>query len=71
MALELKPHLNAALQMAGRGLRVDTRALAQSIVAIVEGSIMLTRTQQDKQMMICHFVYLKEHLRQSLKARSS
>jgi TetR/AcrR family transcriptional regulator, transcriptional repressor for nem operon len=71
MALEFKPHLDAAVQMAGRGLRVDTWALAQYIVAIIEGSIMLTRTQQDKQMMTCHFDYLKEHLRQSLKATSS
>ncbi|HEV3260845.1 MAG TPA: TetR/AcrR family transcriptional regulator [Gemmataceae bacterium] len=71
MALEFKPHLDAAVQMAGRGLRVDTRALAQYIVAIIEGSIMLTRTQQDKQMMTYHFDYLKEHLRQSLKASSS
>jgi TetR/AcrR family transcriptional repressor of nem operon len=68
MALEFKPHLDAAVQLAGRGLRVDTRALAQYIVAIIEGSIMLTRTQQDKQMMTYHFGYLKEHLRQSLKS---
>src|SRR5437660_7277006 len=71
MALEFKPHLDAAVQRAGRGLRVDTRALTQYIVAIIEGSIMLTRTRQDKRMMTCHFDYLKEHLRQSLKARSS
>jgi TetR/AcrR family transcriptional repressor of nem operon len=66
MALEFKPHLDAAVQMAGRGLPVDTWALALFIVAIIEGSIMLTRTQQDKQMMTYHFDYLKEHLRQSL-----
>jgi len=71
MALEFKPHLDAAVQRAGRGLRVDTWALAQYIVAIIEGSIMLTRTQQDKQMLTVHFDYLKEHLRQSLKASSS
>jgi TetR/AcrR family transcriptional regulator, transcriptional repressor for nem operon len=71
MALEFKPHLDAAVQMAGRGLRVDTWALAQYIVAVIEGSIMLTRTQKDKQMMTYHFDYLKEHLRQSLKASSS
>jgi hypothetical protein len=71
MARELKPHLDGAVQRAGRGLRVDTRALSQYIVAVIEGSIMLTRTHQDKQMMTCHFGYLKEHLRQSLKATSS
>jgi len=66
MALEFKPHLDASVQSAARGLRVDTWALAQYIVAIIEGSIMLTRTHQDKQVMTCHFDYLKEHLRQSL-----
>jgi TetR/AcrR family transcriptional repressor of nem operon len=71
MALEFKPHLDAAIQMAGRELPVDTQALALFIVAIIEGSIMLTRTQQDKQMMGCHFDYLKGHLRQALKAGSS
>jgi hypothetical protein len=65
------PYLDAAVQIAGRGLPVDTRALAQYIVAIIEGSIMLARTHQNKQMMTCHFDYLKEHLRQSLKASSS
>src|SRR5262245_26815134 len=48
MALEFKPHLDAAVQKAGSGRRVDTRALARYIVAIIEGSIMLTRTQQDR-----------------------
>jgi TetR/AcrR family transcriptional regulator, transcriptional repressor for nem operon len=71
MAQEFKPHLDAAVQMAGQELRVDTWALAQYIVAIIEGSIMLTRTQKDKQMMTCHFDYLKEHLRKLLKASSS
>jgi TetR/AcrR family transcriptional repressor of nem operon len=70
MALEFKPHLDAAVQMAGQELGVDTWALAQYIVAIIEGSIMLTRTQQDKQMMAHHFDYLKEHLRQSVKVSS-
>lgn len=69
MAREFEPRLDDAVRMAG--LRVDTRALAQYIVAIVEGSIMLARTQQDKRMMARHFDYLKEHLRQSLKARAS
>ena len=71
MALEFKPHLDAAVQMSGRESRVDTWVLARYIVAIIEGSIMLTRTQQDKQMMTCHFDYLKEHLRQSLGSGNS
>ena len=71
MALEFKPHLDAAKKKSGRGRRVDTGALARYIVAIIEGSIMLTRTQQDKRMMTCHFDYLKEHLRECLGAGSS
>jgi TetR/AcrR family transcriptional repressor of nem operon len=71
MALEFKPHLDAAVQKSGRGRRVDMGALARYIVAIIEGSIMLTRTKQDKQIMLCHFDYLKEHLRLSLGAGSS
>jgi TetR/AcrR family transcriptional repressor of nem operon len=65
MALEFQPHLDAAARMYGR--KVDTRALARYIVAIVEGSIMLTRTQQDRRMMARHFEYMKEHLRQALQ----
>lgn len=65
MALEFKPHLDAAASKSSRP--VDTWALARYIVAMIEGSIMLTRTQQDRQMMACHFDYLKEHLRQSIK----
>jgi len=71
MALEFKPYLDATVQKSGRGRLVDTGALAYYIVAIIEGSIMLTRTQQEKQLMICHFDYLKEHLRQSLGAGNS
>jgi len=42
---------------------VDSGALARDIVAIVEGSIMLTRTQEDRPMMARHFDFLKEHLK--------
>ncbi len=68
MALEFQASLDSAAQMYCPGRRVDTRGLARYIVAIVEGSIMLTRTQQDRQMMARHFGYLKEHLKQSLRA---
>ncbi len=68
MALEFKPHLDAAVRRYGRGRRVDTQALARYIVAVVEGSIMLKRTEQDQQMMERHCDYLKEHLKQSLQA---
>jgi TetR/AcrR family transcriptional repressor of nem operon len=64
MARELEPHLAAA------GAE-DARALARYIVAIVEGSIMLTRTHQDRHMMAHHFDYLKAHLRQAVGARDA
>ena len=70
MAREFKPHLDA-VQQSGAARHVDTWELARYIVAIVEGSIMLTRTHRDGQMMARQFDYLKEHLRQSLGASST
>lgn len=66
MDLEFRPHLAAAAVKYCPGRSVDARALARYIVAIVEGSIMLARTQQDRDLMARHFEYLKEHLKQSL-----
>ena len=34
---------------------------------MIEGSIMLTRAQQDRHMIKRHFAYLKEHLRRTLQ----
>jgi TetR/AcrR family transcriptional repressor of nem operon len=70
MALEFKPHLDAAALQSG-AKQLDPWELARYIVAIVEGSIMLTRTHRDKQMMTRQFDYLKQHLRHSLRASSS
>jgi TetR/AcrR family transcriptional repressor of nem operon len=66
MALEFQPRLDEAAARAGVAGHVDTAALARYIVAIIEGSIMLARTHRDRQLMACHFDYLKEHLRQAL-----
>src|SRR5262245_34815662 len=71
MELEFTPHLAAAAAKYCPGRSVDAAALARYIVAIVEGSIMLTRTQQDRHLMARHFDYLKEHLKQSHCARGS
>jgi TetR/AcrR family transcriptional regulator, transcriptional repressor for nem operon len=71
MALEFQPHLDAAAAKHRPGRPVDTRALARYLVAVVEGSIMLTRTQQDRHMMARHFDYLKEQLKQSFAADES
>jgi TetR/AcrR family transcriptional regulator, transcriptional repressor for nem operon len=71
MELEFRPHLAAATAKFCPERSVDAAALACYIVAIVEGSIMLTRTQQDQHMMARHFDFLKEHLKQSLCVRGS
>jgi TetR/AcrR family transcriptional repressor of nem operon len=68
MALEFKPHLDAAVRKDRPNRPLDTGDLARYIVAILEGSIMLARTQQDRRMMGRHFEYLKEHLTHTLKA---
>jgi TetR/AcrR family transcriptional repressor of nem operon len=71
MAREFQPHLDAAAAKHCPGRPVDTGALAHYIVAILEGSIMLTRAQQDRHMMTRHFDYLKEQLRRSFGAGNS
>ena len=68
MALEFKPHLDAAAKKYRPNQRVDTGTLARYVVAMVEGSIMLARTRQDRKLMRRHFDYLKEHLKQSLRS---
>src|SRR5579883_1460866 len=62
MELEFTPHLAAAAERNCPERSVDAAALARYIVALVEGSIMLTRTHQDRQMMARHFDYLKAYL---------
>jgi TetR/AcrR family transcriptional repressor of nem operon len=71
MAQEFRPQLDAAAALHSPDGQVDTGALARYIVALVEGSIMLTRTRRDRQMMARHFGYLKEHLKQALGVQSS
>jgi TetR/AcrR family transcriptional regulator, transcriptional repressor for nem operon len=68
MALEFKPHLDAAVRMSGRGAGVDAWALARYIVAVIEGSIMLARTQRDTRGMAGNFEMLKDYLKQILQA---
>jgi hypothetical protein len=67
MAEDFQPNLVAATQAKHPGRHVDTWELARYIVAIVEGSIMLTRTHRDRRLMERQFDLLKEHLRQALK----
>jgi TetR/AcrR family transcriptional regulator, transcriptional repressor for nem operon len=71
MAEEFRPHLEAAARRHRPARRPDTLALARYVVAVIEGSIMLTRTHQDEAMITSHFEYLKEHLRRALGAGKS
>jgi TetR/AcrR family transcriptional regulator, transcriptional repressor for nem operon len=70
MALEFKPHLDAAVRQHCPKRPVDTWELARYIVALLEGSIMLGRTHRDRLMMDRNFNHLKQYIRQSL-AKSS
>lgn len=68
MAMEFMPHLAAAARRHRPGRRVDAWELSRYVVAVIEGSIMLTRTHRDRRMMARQFDLLKEHLKQSLGA---
>jgi TetR/AcrR family transcriptional regulator, transcriptional repressor for nem operon len=65
MAQEYQPHLEAAVRRYHPGRFVDTRALARYIVALIEGSIMLSRTLKDNQLLAQHFDQLKKHLQRT------
>jgi TetR/AcrR family transcriptional regulator, transcriptional repressor for nem operon len=65
MELEFRPHLAVAALKYCPKRTVDADALAQYIVAIIEGSIMVMRAQRDRHMIARHFDLLKEHLKQS------
>jgi TetR/AcrR family transcriptional repressor of nem operon len=68
MALEFKPYLEAAVRKYRPSHDTDTHKLAHYIVAIIEGSIMLARTHQDRRMIGRHFDYLKKYLEEDLRA---
>ncbi len=66
MALEFKPHLDAAVLRYRPRPRPDTWALARHVVAVIEGGIMLARTQRDPMMLADQLEYLKECLARSV-----
>ncbi len=66
MALEFEPHLDAAVKLRSSARGTDTKSLARYIVAVVEGSIMLARTQRDRRGMARNFENLKAYLKQTL-----
>ena len=68
MAMEFQPHLEAAVKLHGSDRRTDAKALARYIVAVIEGSIMLARTQRNPQELTSSFEYLKKYLKQILGA---
>jgi TetR/AcrR family transcriptional regulator, transcriptional repressor for nem operon len=63
MDLEFRPHLAAAAVKYCPARCVHAGAMARYIVAIVEVSIMLTRTQQDRHMMARQAVHLRSRQR--------
>jgi hypothetical protein len=69
MALEFKPYLDAAVKAHAPQEHIDTRELARYIVAVIEGSIMLARTFQDRRIIRRHFDHLKKHLREILDTK--
>ena len=68
MAMEFQPNLDAAAKLHGSARRVDTKALARYIIAVIEGSIMLARTQRDMPGMAGNVENLKVYLKQILGA---
>ena len=68
MAMEFQPHLEAAVKQHGSGRSTDAKTLARYIVAIIEGSIMLARTQRSPQALANNFENLKNYLKQVLDA---
>ena len=68
MALEFQPHLDAAVKLHCPDRRVETKALARYIVAVIEGSIMLARTGRNRREVASNFENLKEYLKQILGA---
>lgn len=67
MARDFKVRLDDVAEKYLPGQRVDTLLLARYIVAIIEGSIILARANQDPRFMARHFQLLKEHLRQTFR----
>lgn len=68
MAMEFLPHLDAVVKLHSPRRRVDTKALARYIVAVIEGSIMLARTHRDIHGMAGNVENLKAYLKQILGA---
>ena len=67
MALDFKPYLDAAVKRRRVGEQVDTWPLARYLVAMLQGSIMLARTRQDRQMLRHNVDYAKEYLKSVLR----
>jgi TetR/AcrR family transcriptional repressor of nem operon len=67
MALEFKPHLDAAVEAHHPTQKVDTRQLARYIVTVIEGAIMLSRTHGESDLVHGQVRMLKEYLRQAVE----
>ncbi len=67
MALEFKPRLDKAVEALQPERKVDTWQLARYIVTVIEGAIMLSRTQVEPELVHVQIRMLKEHLKQSVE----
>lgn len=68
MSLEFEPHIAAVIQERDLLQRLDAKELAQYIVTVIEGAILLSRTSRDGQLITCQFEFLKEYLRSLLRS---
>ena len=68
MAAEFQSPLSQAA--ADRGLDVDAREMARYIVSVIEGAIMLSRTQRDIGLIEQQIQRLKEDVRRSFQAEA-
>ncbi len=68
MAAEFQGHLAEAA--ADRDLEVDSREIARYIVSVIEGAIMLSRTQRDIGLVQQQIQRLKEDMRRSFEAET-
>lgn len=67
MASEFEPHLATAIQERRLTKRMDAIELARYIVTVIEGAILLARTQRDGHLISRQFDFLKEYLRSALQ----
>ena len=71
MALEFQIHLDEAAASHGLAGDQDTGEMAQYIVSVIEGAIMLTRTHRDVGVIERQVHHLKEDVKRSFQNREA